>query len=107
MDTTGNWSNYRQDDTGDGTWDLIQNRANNTVNEITNITESTGPSWITPAYDAAGNMTTIPKNPPTRPSATPASTTLGIDSPPSKKAATSSPTMPMTQPCGVWLFVNI
>ena len=61
LDTTGNWSNYRQDDTGDGTWDLIQNRANNTVNEITNITESVGPSWITPAYDTAGNMTTIPK----------------------------------------------
>lgn len=61
MDTTGNWSNYRQDDSGDGSWDLIQNRANNTVNEITNITESAGPSWITPAYDAAGNMTTIPK----------------------------------------------
>ena len=61
LDTTGNWSNYRQDDTGDGSWDLIQNRANNTVNEITNITESAGPSWITPAYDAAGNTTTIPK----------------------------------------------
>jgi YD repeat-containing protein len=61
LDTTGNWSNYRQDDDGDGSWDLIQNRANNTVNEITNITESAGPSWITPAYDAAGNMTTIPK----------------------------------------------
>jgi RHS repeat-associated protein len=61
LDTTGNWSNYRQDDDGDGSWGLIQNRANNTVNEITNITESTGPSWITPAYDAAGNMTIIPK----------------------------------------------
>ncbi len=61
LDTTGNWSNYRQDDNGDGAWDLIQNRANNTVNEITNITEMAGPSWITPGYDAVGNMTTIPK----------------------------------------------
>lgn len=61
LDTTGNWSNYRQDDDGDGSWDLIQSRTNNPVNEITNITESAGPSWITPAYDAAGNMTTIPK----------------------------------------------
>jgi RHS repeat-associated protein len=61
LDTTGNWSNYRQDDNGDSSWDLIQNRANNTVNEITNITESAGPSWITPAYDAVGNMTAIPK----------------------------------------------
>ncbi len=25
------------------------------------ITESTGPAWVTPAYDPSGNMTTIPK----------------------------------------------
>jgi RHS repeat-associated protein len=31
------------------------------VNEITNITESTGPTWIVPAYDPAGNMTTLPQ----------------------------------------------
>jgi YD repeat-containing protein len=31
------------------------------VNQITEIAETTGPSWITPGYDAAGNMTTAPK----------------------------------------------
>ena len=61
LDETGNWSNFRQDDTGNGTWDLNQDRTNNMVNEITDITESTGPSWATPAYSKAGNMTTIPQ----------------------------------------------
>ena len=31
------------------------------MNEITDITESAGPSWATPSYNRAGNMTTIPK----------------------------------------------
>jgi len=61
LDETGNWNNFREDDDGDNTWDLIQNRTNNQVNEITNITETVGPSWITPVYDKAGNMTTVPK----------------------------------------------
>lgn len=61
LDETGNWSNFRQDDSGNGTWDLNQSRTNNKVNEITDITESTGPSWVTPAYSKAGNMTTIPQ----------------------------------------------
>lgn len=61
LDATGNWKGFRQDDTGDGTWDLNQSRASNPVNEITGITEFAGPSWVTPAYDAAGNMTTMPK----------------------------------------------
>ncbi|MGE0376311.1 MAG: hypothetical protein AB7I48_28860 [Planctomycetaceae bacterium] len=38
-----------------------QTRTHNDANEITDITETTGPSWATPAHDAAGNMTTIPK----------------------------------------------
>jgi len=41
--------------------DLNQTRTVNAANEITAITESTGPAWIDPAYDAAGNMTTIPQ----------------------------------------------
>ena len=57
----GTGPNFRQDDTGNGTWDLNQNRVNNTVNEITDITESTGPSWVTPVYNKAGNMTTMPQ----------------------------------------------
>ena len=43
------------------TFFLDQSRSVNRVNEITDITESTGPSWVTPAYDRNGNMTTIPK----------------------------------------------
>jgi hypothetical protein len=31
------------------------------VNEITNITNTTGASWSIPAYDPAGNMTSIPQ----------------------------------------------
>ncbi|MCX6995780.1 MAG: hypothetical protein NTV49_01525, partial [Kiritimatiellaeota bacterium] len=37
-------------------WTLNQARSNNKVNEITNITASTGTVWVTPAYDARGNM---------------------------------------------------
>jgi len=60
LDETGNWHEMRQDDTGAGSWDLVQTRTANPVNEITAITNSTGPTWAQPAYDAAGNMTTIP-----------------------------------------------
>src|SRR5690606_4190851 len=61
LDQTGNWKNYRQDDDGSGTWDLNQHRSANTVNEITDISESAGPSWVTPLYNRAGNMTTMPQ----------------------------------------------
>lgn len=61
LDAVGNWDNFRTDDTGNGSWDLNQSRTSNEVNEITDITESTGPSWVTPAYDPAGNMTTVPQ----------------------------------------------
>jgi len=61
LDATGNWRNFRQDDDGDATWDLNQQRTANRVNEITNIDESVGPSWFTPVHNRAGNMTTIPK----------------------------------------------
>ncbi len=44
-----------------GTTTLNQNRTHSTVNEITNITEITGPAWPTPGYDAAGNMTSGPQ----------------------------------------------
>jgi RHS repeat-associated protein len=61
LDSTGNWQGFREDDNGDGTWDLIQARTANKVNEITNISETAGPSWVTPAYSAVGNMTTVPQ----------------------------------------------
>ena len=60
LDATGNWRNFREDDGGAG-WDLNQQRATNAVNEITEIAETLGVSWITPVYSKAGNMTTIPK----------------------------------------------
>ncbi len=59
LDPTGNWSGYVTQTAG--TTDLDQSRTSNPVNEITGITESTGPTWVTPAYDAAGNMTTMPQ----------------------------------------------
>ena len=54
LDATGNWKNFRQDDDGSGSWDLNQQRTSNTVNEITDISETSGPSWATPAYNRAG-----------------------------------------------------
>jgi RHS repeat-associated protein len=59
LDETGNWENFRQADSG-AAWTLNQTRAANTVNEITGLTNTVGDAWVPPAYDAAGNMTTIP-----------------------------------------------
>ena len=61
LDPTGNWKKFQEDDNGDGTWDLNQSRTANKVNEITDISRTAGPSWVTPAYNRAGNMTTMPK----------------------------------------------
>lgn len=61
LDETGNWQGFRQDDDGNGSWDLIQARTSNPVNEITDIDNTTGSSWSTPAYDANGNTTLIPR----------------------------------------------
>lgn len=61
LDATGNWRKFTEDSNGDGTWDLDQLRTANQVNEITDLSEYTGPAWVTPAYNRAGNMTTIPK----------------------------------------------
>ncbi|MCA9091450.1 MAG: hypothetical protein KDA90_22775, partial [Planctomycetaceae bacterium] len=60
LDATGNWEGFRQSDSGSA-WSLVQDRTSNAVNEVTAISESTGPAWSTPVYSAAGNMTTIPK----------------------------------------------
>ena len=61
LDQVGNWSNFDEDDDGNGSWDIEQQRDHNKVNEIENITETTGPSWATPEYDAVGNTTAFPK----------------------------------------------
>ncbi|MEZ6039636.1 MAG: hypothetical protein R3C20_03970, partial [Planctomycetaceae bacterium] len=41
-------------------FDLVQSRSANKVNEITGISNTTGTAWATPSYDAAGNMTGLP-----------------------------------------------
>ncbi len=61
LDATGNWQNFQEDDTGAGTWSLVQSRAASTVNEITGISNSAGSAWAQPAYDKNGNMTTVPQ----------------------------------------------
>jgi hypothetical protein len=59
LDGLGNWSNYVTKTSGATAFN--QDRTANKVNEITDITESVGPAWTTPGYDAAGSMTTIPQ----------------------------------------------
>jgi len=61
LDATGNLSNFQQDNTGSGTWNLIQSRTANPVNEITGIATTGGSAWVVPAYNPAGNMTTMPQ----------------------------------------------
>jgi hypothetical protein len=49
----GNWSEFKY---GNGApWAFDQDRTHNAANEITGVTV-----WADPAYDAAGNATTIP-----------------------------------------------
>jgi|GEM_PF-1994314 len=60
LDPTGNWKAFKQDNDGNGTWELNQTRVANKANEITDITNTTGPVWAKPSYDTAGNMVGIP-----------------------------------------------
>jgi len=41
------------------THNLIQTRTHNKANEITDITETTGPAWITPDYDAQEELAQV------------------------------------------------
>ena len=43
LDPTCNWSEFQQDSTGSGTWDLDQPRTHNAVNEITAFGDTSGP----------------------------------------------------------------
>ena len=61
LDSTENWTGMKQAESGT-TWTLEQARTANTVNEITDIINAVGPIWSVPAYDPAGNMTTIPQS---------------------------------------------
>jgi RHS repeat-associated protein len=66
LDGLGNWPNYVTK--ASGTTNLNQSRTVTAANAISGISATVGSTWATPAYDLAGNMTTIPE---------PASPTLG------------------------------
>ena len=57
LDSLGNWTTFKQDDDGNSTWDLDQDRTHNDANEITQIESSS----THVAHDAAGNMTKLPQ----------------------------------------------
>jgi RHS repeat-associated protein len=59
LSPTGNWGDFTEKTAGTTTLD--QDRAHNLANEVTDITETTGPAWITPTHDDAGNMTLAPR----------------------------------------------
>ncbi|MCY2964772.1 MAG: hypothetical protein NT069_14230 [Planctomycetota bacterium] len=61
LDATGNWQGFREDSDGNSSWDLVQARSDNKVNEITGVTNAVGSAWVGPAYNRAGNMTTVPQ----------------------------------------------
>jgi RHS repeat-associated protein len=58
LDGLGNWAGYIQKTTGTAT--LNQIRTASPANEVSGSSASVGATWATPAYDLAGNMTTIP-----------------------------------------------
>ena len=65
LDQLGNWPGFVQKAAGSTTLD--QTRYHNAVNEIdgnggASITASTGTNWADPAYDTAGNMTSMPNS---------------------------------------------
>ena len=65
----------------------------NEVNEITAITATTGTNWADPAYDRAGNMTTIPK--PAEPGQRPDRHLRRLE-PPGRSRTTAKPSSPNT-----------
>jgi RHS repeat-associated protein len=57
---TGNWAGYDVAENGQAV--LNQTRTNNKANEITGLSEPESQTqWVTPEYDARGNMITMPK----------------------------------------------
>jgi YD repeat-containing protein len=62
LDGLGNFADFDEDSDGQNGFDLQQDRSVNMANEVTDISEVQGQSaWVTPAYDAAGNMKWGPK----------------------------------------------
>ncbi len=57
FDPTGNWTTFKEDAAGDGTFELDQSRTHSKFNEITQIAGSS----THVAHDRAGNMTKTPK----------------------------------------------
>jgi len=58
LNQTGNWAGY--DVAVNGAAILNQTRDNNKANEIIAIDRTTGPEWLTPEWDARGNMLSGP-----------------------------------------------
>jgi hypothetical protein len=62
LDGMGNFAGFDEDSDQNGTVDLNQTRDVNAANEMTDISESQGQTaWVTPTYDDAGNMISMPK----------------------------------------------
>jgi len=60
LSQAGNWAGF--DVTENGQAVLNQTRTNNKANEITGLSEPESQTqWVTPEYDARGNMITVPK----------------------------------------------
>ena len=60
LDATGNWAAFIEGPSA-ASPALEQTRTANAANEIVGIAETAGPAWATPAHDAAGNMTAVPR----------------------------------------------
>lgn len=58
FDPLGNWSSFKEDAAGDGTFELDQTR---TVNKVNEITGTSGGSWAVPTHDRNGNSITSPQ----------------------------------------------
>ncbi len=58
LDGLGNWAGYVTQTSG--MVNLNQTRTASSANEVSAIAASVGPTWATPGYDLAGNMTSVP-----------------------------------------------
>lgn len=61
LDAAGNWGKFVTTDLQTPAENLDQLRTSDRANKITALTQRYGTAWSQPAYDRAGNMTTVPK----------------------------------------------
>jgi len=66
LDVSDNWRKFKQDDTGDGTFDLDQERIHVRDNRIIGIVNKTSAQpppfpWVQPLYDNNGNLKRAPR----------------------------------------------